>query len=358
MSQTALATYPVSYSKVCDTFRPRRATARRTDLGRHSFVYFLKPSPVLNSFIAEHITEGRPSCIQYGLGQVGFSQPGGIHVTDGDVIKLLNQFPRFLVQKVGTLIHDFGVNRDHLPSLVGTLRKTQLGFQRPVVALVLNLLTGRKRGEVFQTQINTNTANGFSGGNVSDLDHHIQKPVPLCIPSKARAVLDPSFRQRAGIKHAESVAVEPEGVPFSFEITPFKRHPTQRLLAAITQIRALLLRSGFRVLLTGCVDRARVQAQFLATAGGEFVQIKATGPAFMPLQSKLLGVVAEIPNEIHRAALLIQQAVQGFNAVTEHLNHLRIITYFSNGHLKTDRPADGSLSLPGMNAGVSRGDAG
>ena len=142
MSETARAAYPISYSKVCDTFRPRRATARRTDLGRHAFVDFLKPCAVLKSFIAEHMTEGRPTRIQYGFGQVGFGQTSRIHVTDGNVIKLLHQFPRCLVQKIGTLIHNLGVDRGYLAAFVGALRDAQLGFQRTVVAFVLNLLDG------------------------------------------------------------------------------------------------------------------------------------------------------------------------------------------------------------------------
>ena len=90
MSKTALAAYPVSYSKVFGTFRPRCATARRTDLGRHAFVNFLKPCAVLKSFIAEHIAERRPTGIQNRFGHVGFGQPGRIHITDSNVGRVIN----------------------------------------------------------------------------------------------------------------------------------------------------------------------------------------------------------------------------------------------------------------------------
>ena len=105
------------------------------------------------------------------------------------------------------------------------------------------------------------------------------------------------------------------------------------------------------------IDRPRVKAQFLACTRGELVQIKACRPALMPFQGKLLSVVAEIPHEIHRPALPIQKAVQGFNAVAKHLNHLRIIPYLSNSRTKADRPSDGSLSLPALKDGVSRGES-
>src|ERR1039458_6582483 len=63
MRHSTLRTYPTSYSEFCDTFRPRLASARRTDSGRERFIDFLVPSPVRKRFVAEHVSEGRPACI-------------------------------------------------------------------------------------------------------------------------------------------------------------------------------------------------------------------------------------------------------------------------------------------------------
>jgi len=355
MSGTALAAYPVSYSKLFSALWAADCAAMGTSLGRHSFVHFLKPGFALDSFAAEHLTEGRPTGIQHGFGQVSFGQTRSIDIAHGDVIELLNELQRFLVQKVRALIDDLGVDRRHLPSLVGALGDTELGFQCPIGARIADLFARREGGKVLQAQIDTDTANRHSGQSIGDLDHHIQKPVASDISGKAGTVLDFPFRQRAGVEHPKRVPVEAEGVPFALEVTAFKGNPTQRFLAAIAQIGPFFLRSGFSVLLARGVDRARVQAQFLAAANRQRVQVESGWPALVPLQRKLLSVVAEIPGEIQRAALFIQQAAHGFNAVTEHLNHLRIITYFSNQPRKTDRPSDGSLCLPGMNAGVSHG---
>ena len=150
MSRTALATYPNSYSEVCDTFRPRRTAARRTNLGRHSFVHFLKPCAALDSFVAEQVTKGRPACIQNGLRHFGFGQGGGVDVADRDVIEGLNQLQRFLVQKIGALIHDLRVNGRHLAALAGALRDTQAVFQDAVMASVLDLVACGQGGEVLQ----------------------------------------------------------------------------------------------------------------------------------------------------------------------------------------------------------------
>jgi hypothetical protein len=66
MRNTTLSTYPTSYSELCDTFRPRLGSARRTDSGRERFIDFLVPSPVRGRFVAEHASEaeGVPFALQ------------------------------------------------------------------------------------------------------------------------------------------------------------------------------------------------------------------------------------------------------------------------------------------------------
>src|ERR1700690_2381388 len=74
MRHSPLRTYPTSYSEFCDTFRPRLASARRTDSGRERFIDFLVPSPVRKRFVAEHVSEGRPACIEDRFRPVGFGR--------------------------------------------------------------------------------------------------------------------------------------------------------------------------------------------------------------------------------------------------------------------------------------------
>src|ERR1700681_1475263 len=99
MRHPTLRTYPASYSELCDTFRPRLACARRTDSGRERFIDFLVPSPVRSRFVAEHVSEGRPACIEHGLRQAGLGESGGIHIADRDVVELSNDAGRAFVVK-------------------------------------------------------------------------------------------------------------------------------------------------------------------------------------------------------------------------------------------------------------------
>ncbi len=108
MRNTTLGTYPASYSEVCDTFRPRLGSARRTDSGRERFIHFLVPSPVRSRFVAEHASEGRPACIENGFRQAGLGESGGVHIADRDVVKLSDDARRELVVKVTARMSDTG----------------------------------------------------------------------------------------------------------------------------------------------------------------------------------------------------------------------------------------------------------
>lgn len=82
VSCTAIRAIPLPYSEVCDTFRTLRGytTTRRTDSGRESFIYFHKFSPVRNRFVAELISESRPSYVIYRFCHRCFFKTGGVHI--------------------------------------------------------------------------------------------------------------------------------------------------------------------------------------------------------------------------------------------------------------------------------------
>src|ERR1700680_1068536 len=125
MRHPTLRTDPASYSEVCDTFRPRLACARRTDSGRERFIYFLVPSPVRSRFVAEHVSEGRPACIEHGLRQAGFGESGGIRIADRDVVELSNDAGRPLVVKVAARAADARVDIGHLTPFARPLRGSE-----------------------------------------------------------------------------------------------------------------------------------------------------------------------------------------------------------------------------------------
>src|SRR6516164_4478932 len=90
MYRTAITPYPLSYSKVCDTFRPRlgQSAASRADLGGKTFVHFFVPRAMLNSLVREHASKGRPACIENGLRHAGLGESGSVHITHRDVIEV------------------------------------------------------------------------------------------------------------------------------------------------------------------------------------------------------------------------------------------------------------------------------
>src|SRR3984893_11289598 len=122
MRDTTLRTYPASYSELCDTFRPRFASAKRTVSGRARFIDFLVPGPARKRFVAEHVSEGRPARIKHGLRHAGFGESGGVHIADRDVIEVSNDTGRELVVKVTACMGDARVKVGLLTPFVSPLR--------------------------------------------------------------------------------------------------------------------------------------------------------------------------------------------------------------------------------------------
>jgi hypothetical protein len=69
------------------------------------------------------------------------------------------------------------------------------------------------------------------------------------------------------------------------------------------------------------MDGARMQGEILAASRGQAIQIKTARPALVPLQSLLLGVVAEIPDEIAGSRLRLQKTRERFDAVSKDQQH-------------------------------------
>jgi hypothetical protein len=303
MRHSTLRTYPTSYSEFCDTFRPRLASARRTDSGRERFIDFLVPSPVRKRFVAEHVSEGRPACIEDRFRHVGLGESGGVHVAHRDVIELSNDAGRELVLKVTARMADACVDVGRLTPFSGPLSGRESGGQLPQVPRVFDLLPVGQGSEVLEPQVDANTAAHRPRIRLSDFHGNVQIPMTPGIAGEAGSVLDLTLRQRPRVEHPEGVSSKAKGVALALEVTALEGHPAQRSPAAPTQERELLLTTRVGVLLAHRVDRARVQGEFLAAASGQAIQIETARPALIPFQRVLLGVVAEIPDEITGARL-------------------------------------------------------
>ena len=127
MLGAAVATRPCSYSKVRDTFRPRRreTPARRTHLGGKRLVHFLVPSPVPNGFIAEHVAERRPACIQNGFRHLRLREILGVRVAYGNKVELSNEPGRQFVQIVAAPVGYFGRDRIWIIAHAAGVRRDQ-----------------------------------------------------------------------------------------------------------------------------------------------------------------------------------------------------------------------------------------
>ncbi len=321
MRHSTLRTCPTSYSEVCDTFRPRLTCARRTDSGRKRFIHFLVPSPVRSRFVAEHVAEGRPPCIEHGLRQGGLSKSGGVHIAHRDVIELPNDAGRELVVKITARMDDARVDVGSLTAFTGSLRGRELVRQLPQMSRIFDLLPIGQHRELLKAQVDANTAIHRPTIRLRDFDDDVQEPMAACITGEVGSVLDFAFRQRSRVKHPKRVSSETKGLTLALEVTALQWHPAQRPPTAPPQERQVLLAAGLGVLLAHRVDGAGVQRKLFAASGGQPIEIEAGRPALVPFQRVLLGVVAEIPDEIAGARLPVQQTGEGLDAVSIDQQH-------------------------------------
>jgi len=326
---------------------PRLAFAKRTDSGRERFIDFLVPSPVRSRFVAEHVSEGRPARIEHGLRQAGFGESGGIHITDRDVIKLSNDTVRELVVKVTARVADPRMNVGRLSPFAGALRDSEFASQLAQKPRIFDLLPIRQGSKVFKAQVNANATSNRPRLGRRDLHDDVQKPVPAGIAGEIRAVLDLAFGQRSGMEHPKGVSGKAKGVPLALEVAALQRHPAQGAPAAPAQERSIPLTAGLGVLLAHRINRAGVQGQFLAAPRSQPIQVKAARPALVPFERLQLSLVTEIPDEVAGARLAVEQSRQGFDAVSIHQQHRRMLMPF-RALEKTLKRAETSTFTPLM----------
>src|SRR5207253_4715486 len=193
--------------------------------------------------------------------------------------------------------------------------------------------------------------------NIGHLNRDVEKPVAPRILRKVGPVLDLAFGKQSAVEHAKRVAGETERVALALQVAPLQWHPTERFPAAIAQVTSPVLTARLRVLLARRVDRAGVDTEFLAAAGRQHVQIKAGRPLLAPLERVLLRVIAEVPDVVHRTALLVEQSVERLHAVAVDKDHAgdpnpwKKLPVNSNPFLPAIRPEGSPL---GGNGGASR----
>ncbi|XVN73012.1 hypothetical protein AAEX37_00064 [Oligella sp. MSHR50489EDL] len=331
MDRTAITANPLSYSQTCDTFRPRlgQCAASRAGLGGKRLIHFFVPCAIRNRLVRKHRFEGMPGCVVNAFRHPGFGEFSAADVANSDVIESPHDVRADLVQEVLPSVGDLGVDFRCQSLLSGALRLRQFFFKLPETPGMLDLLASGQRSQIGKPQVDADATHRLPHLDSRNLDHDVQEPIASPVLAEAGAILDLAFRQGSGIEHAERVASEAESIAMAFQIPALERHPAKRTLAPVAKERAIELLARLCVLLAHGVDRAGVDAKFLAAASGQDVQIKPGGPSLAPLERVFLRVIAEVPDEIYRPRLLVQQAVQRLYAVAVNLRTHRRFRYSS-----------------------------
>lgn len=354
-NRTTLTTHPFSDPKTLSTFRAAHGTAVGTGLGCEAFRHFTVHHLPRHRFVFKKVTEHRPSGVIDGFGHVRFGQFGTGHVANDD------QFTRFcqpvgrFMQKVLASVGDFGMEISRLSGATFALV-----FRDPLLLGAIParrfdpaaIRTGRQR---LQAQINTYVPLAGSYGFLWRVANEID------IPAAPRILGETAAFDRAGnfltLPESEHVTGIADGIVHDLHPNPFEGNPAQRLFTAPTQPTLFLLLAAGGVFLTDRLHRLRMQAQFFARASGQFVQIKAAGPAFVPAQGMFLCFVAEIPDGINRTRHLLQSvsASRILNPIPKGFNHLFIMRFNPDSiHSIQRRTPFAALSIPSLKGEVFR----
>lgn len=326
MTSTALRATPHSHSEVCDTFRAAGRTAARADSGTKRLIHLFVFRPIRNRLVGEHCSEGRPTSIKDGLRHVGFGEPGGVYVTDSDVIERSNDAGREFVQMVPPSVGDFGVDLCRLTLLSRALSNSEFVSQLRDVARILNLFAIRHAGQVFQPEVDSYGVTLRPRLCIWYLNRNVDVPTSASVLGEAPAICElSSMRNRAGVEHSVRYAEKCESAAYRSYVPAFERNPQQRLLAAIAKKWPLRLLAGLGVDAGKRTDAVCMDAKFFGTPGGQLLKIKRARPLLRPSKSVFLSVIEEVPHEVDCARLPYQGALVIFYSVSVRKDHPQII---------------------------------
>jgi len=298
MQRSAARANPFSYSKPAQAFRPRSCVAHAAVLGGKSFILLFVICAVRNRFISAHIAEHAPASVQHGLRHASLRQLPAVHVPNADEAVLSHNLRGELVQEVLPAIGNPGMDRPCPSLLLRPLGHGKLRLQVSIEALRLDVLDRlvREGGEFFQTEIDTQ----FPGADLALGNFHlagdVDVPVTLRI-LRERTCPDPAF-ERPRVPDFIDPATVCESVLILPDAGRLERYPAKVLLAAITQIRPILLAAPGSIGFAYRLHRLRMQAQHFAAARRELVEVEAGRPFPAPLECSFPGIVTKPPNRV------------------------------------------------------------
>lgn len=296
----AVRAFPGSYSKPCDTFRPRRrqSAARRAGLGSPAFVNIDIHRLPPGSFIPQHVSEARPTRIKDGFRQSRLGKAGGAYVADRYQSVLSSNHGRLLMEVVAPSIRNLCVYGSHPLFAAGTLSRSKRSLVAPVVLKSGNATAITERGQLFQAKIYANLA--FACGEV--IGHFaLKRDVPT-----ATSILHERTRFNAAFEvpalpKAKSLFPVRDLIASDLCCAGPERNPTQGTLGAEARSEArtlamLVPRLGEAP--ADFIDRFCMDAEQNGATGSQIDEVEASGPTAPPLLSMPGGSHAEVPDLI------------------------------------------------------------
>lgn len=295
-----MTTLPLSYHQSLSAFWTADASAIGTGLGGIGFIDFQIRRPVRNRFVAEHVSESRPARVIHGLGHLGFREAGRVNVPYRDEIEVADQPRTELVQEISAPVRDLRMDAPRRLRFASLLGRRQPRFVRAVVLGGLYFLARAERRQRLQAKVKADAAIRFASSDRNGQDD-VYIPVAKRVPREGPAV------QYAG--RVWNWPRQPEaylsGRKENFAVTPnyifsAKRHPSEILSPAITQLLFFMLAQRSNVAGAYCVDRGGRNSKLFGGSGCNFMQIVAGRPCPTPFHRVPLHIVAVVPDEIHR----------------------------------------------------------
>ena len=311
MRRATLRTIPVSYSETLQPSRAADCTAIKTGLGSQSFVDFNIHRLPSGRFVPQHMTEGGPASIQYGLCHPRLGKLAGAHIADDDQGVLPSNLGGLFVKMVTPRVRDLGVDSADTDFVSGTLGLRQRCLIFAVVAERRNLRPVATRCQRLETEIDTDFA--VASGQIID-DPALEGDVPASariLNESASPVLPFDI---ARLPEAKPTLKINRSVTIDLHRTRNERNPTKGALGskAGAEARALALRvARYHELPTNGLYSIGMQAQVCGTSGAKFDQIEGRWPPYRtPRQSTTLSLSlrrnAEVPHLISRNGVPIK----------------------------------------------------
>lgn len=279
MRNATVTTNPVPYSKACDTFWAADCTATRTCLGRKSLINFDKRCAPSGAFVFQHMPECAPACIQDRFRHLGFSEAGGIHVSDSDNSILSRDLRACDMQLMAARVGDLGVDRADSALIPGALRSSESFLVLSIVPKCGDFSAVAANRQRFEPKINPNfaaTGRQVVGYLASE----------SCIPASARILHECAAEkfafERPVLPKPETLLEVANAVAFEFDSPLDVWNPTQRFTPPKARAKSwalpvLIARTSEPT--TDLRDRIGVQSKFSGTADTKRAQVYPARPS-------------------------------------------------------------------------------